>query len=137
MNVDVRVIAATNQDLRSMVDERRFRSDLYYRLNVFPITLPTLRERCEDIPLLAEHFVRKFANQQGKTIDIMISNPPPSGPSMAERSTATWFALMGLEALPRNPRPLNAPATDSPAALAGTNQIVLAPSAASGRLDHT
>lgn len=69
LHVDVRVIAATNQDLERMVEERKFRADLYYRLNVFPMTLPPLRERSEDITLLAEHFVKKFARQQGKVID--------------------------------------------------------------------
>jgi formate hydrogenlyase transcriptional activator len=67
--VDVRVIAATNQDLEGMVNERTFRADLFYRLNVFPIRVPPLRERCDDIPLLAAHFMRQFAARQGKCID--------------------------------------------------------------------
>jgi len=69
IQVNVRVIAATNQDLWSMVQERNFRADLYYRLNVFPITLPPLRERGDDIPLLIEHFVQMFAKRQGKSVD--------------------------------------------------------------------
>jgi formate hydrogenlyase transcriptional activator len=69
IQVDVRVIAATNQDLWRMVQERKFRADLYFRLHVFPIMLPPLRERMEDIPSLVEHFVSKFAKQQGKIID--------------------------------------------------------------------
>jgi formate hydrogenlyase transcriptional activator len=69
LQVDVRVIAATNQDLSQLVQERKFRADLYYRLNVFPMTLPPLRERENDISALAVHFVQKFAKQQGKEID--------------------------------------------------------------------
>jgi transcriptional regulator with GAF, ATPase, and Fis domain len=67
-HVDVRIIAATNLHLPRMVEERQFRADLYYRLNVFPLILPPLRERQEDIPLLTRHFVNKFAAQMGRTI---------------------------------------------------------------------
>src|SRR6202167_3657117 len=66
--VNVRVIAATNQDLWGMVQEKKFRADLYYRLNVFPINLPPLRARDGNIPLLIEHFVEKFAKRQGKAV---------------------------------------------------------------------
>ncbi len=67
--VDVRLIAATNRNLEQMVADREFRSDLFYRLNVFPIRIPPLRERSEDIPLLVSYFVQKFANRMQKKID--------------------------------------------------------------------
>ena len=69
IRVDVRIVAATNQGLAQLVDERKFRADLYYRLNVFPIMLPALRDRAEDIPALVRHFVRVFAARMHKQID--------------------------------------------------------------------
>ena len=68
LQADIRVIAATNQDLARLIAEGRFREDLYYRINVIPLTLPPLRERREDIPLLADHFLVKYSDQMGKQI---------------------------------------------------------------------
>src|SRR6202049_3486038 len=67
--VDVRIVAATHCDLEGMILEKQFRNDLYYRVNVFPIHVPPLRERPEDIPLLVHHFVREVARRMSKTID--------------------------------------------------------------------
>ena len=69
IRINARVLAATNQNLLQMVQERRFRADLYYRLNVFPIDVPPLRTRSEDIPALIEHFVAKFSREMNKRIE--------------------------------------------------------------------
>jgi formate hydrogenlyase transcriptional activator len=82
--VDVRLVAATNRNLVKMVARGQFRSDLYYRLNVFPIVLPALRERREDIPALVTHFVKLFSRRMGKQVD----NIPPE--TMAAFQWYSW-----------------------------------------------
>jgi formate hydrogenlyase transcriptional activator len=80
--VDVRLVAATNRDLEKMMENREFRSDLYYRLNVFPIRIPPLRERPEDIPLLVRYFTQKYGRLMNKEIE--------SIPAAAMRKLSSW-----------------------------------------------
>jgi formate hydrogenlyase transcriptional activator len=81
-NVDVRLVAATNRNLEKMIADREFRNDLYYRLNVFPIRIPPLRERREDIPVLARYFAQKFAEQMEKRIETI--------PAATMRALTEW-----------------------------------------------
>src|SRR5204862_5851383 len=80
--VDVRLVAATNRDLQKMIESREFRSDLYYRLNVFPIRIPPLRERPEDIPLLVRYFAQKYGRRMEKQIE--------SIPASAMKRLSAW-----------------------------------------------
>ena len=80
--VDIRLVAATNRDLQRMVEEKQFRSDLYYRLNVIPIRIPPLRERPEDIPLLVRYFTEKYARRMQKKIETV--------PAASLRKLARW-----------------------------------------------
>src|SRR5262249_23594124 len=80
--VDVRLVAATNRDLEKMIVDREFRSDLYYRLNVFPIRIPPLRERPEDIPLLVRYFTQKYGRRMEKRIE--------SIPGVALKKLSSW-----------------------------------------------
>jgi Nif-specific regulatory protein len=84
IKVDVRLISATNRNLEQMIEEGEFREDLYYRLNVFPINLPPLRDRLDDLPVLAAHFVTKFARQMG------VSAQAPTSEGIAKLREYNW-----------------------------------------------
>jgi two-component system, NtrC family, response regulator PilR len=84
IDADIRILAATNRDLSKMVADGTFREDLFYRINVIPLRLPSLRERLEDVPLLAEHFVARFAEQMGKPITGI------SGAALARLKLHAW-----------------------------------------------
>ena len=84
MKVDVRIIAATNRDLSAAVTEGKFRRDLYYRLNVFPMLVPPLRERAADVPLLVSFFLQRFAKKFGKPVKTV------SESTMQRLANYTW-----------------------------------------------
>jgi chemotaxis protein methyltransferase CheR len=71
IKIDARIIAATNRDLEQEVRKGRFREDLWYRLNIFPITMPPLRDRLDDIPLLVDYYVKKISKRMGKSVEII------------------------------------------------------------------
>ena len=105
--VDVRVIAATNRDLHAMVEQKTFREDLYYRISVIPIMVPPLRERQEDIPLLANHFLKRYAPAAGKNIarisdksvEILVSYDWPGNVRQLENTIERGVAMESSEVL--------------------------------------
>jgi transcriptional regulator with PAS, ATPase and Fis domain len=125
-NVDVRVIAATNVDLRAALEQGRFREDLYYRLNVVPISIPPLRDRREDIPFLAMHFVRKLSKELGSlakdispgAMDRLIIHPWPGNVRELENTLERSLVLASGEILEaadiRIEAPRNMPAMGAP-----------------------
>jgi two-component system response regulator PilR (NtrC family) len=128
VDADIRIIAATNRDLSKMVTEGTFREDLYYRINVIPLRLPPLRERVEDIPLLAEHFVARFASQMGKAVggisgaalNALKAYPWPGNIRELENAMERAVALertpsILVDSLPEQVRTAGAPAVGSPA----------------------
>jgi two-component system, NtrC family, response regulator AtoC len=136
MKVDARVIAATNSDLKKMVSEGQFREDLYYRLNVIPIHLPPLRDRKEDIPLLVQHFLKKFSGpESGAFVNPRgeqhgrIDEPGGRGPDQPPRSlTVSQQAMRRLMAYswPGNVRQLENAIERAVALSGGRSQIELA-----------
>ena len=114
IKIDVRIVAATNQNLEALVTEKKFREDLFYRLNVVSIHLPSLRERPEDVPLLADHFLRKYASQNNKPVcrispeamDLLVRHRWPGNvrelENVIERAaTLSGTSLILAEDLPR------------------------------------
>ncbi len=117
VSIDVRIVAATNKDLKALVGEGRFRSDLYFRLNVVTLRVPPLAERRDDIPLLAHHFMRKYSERQGKQMrgiseemmDVLMNYPFPGNvrelENIVERAvTLSRGEVLGLEDLPEELR---------------------------------
>jgi formate hydrogenlyase transcriptional activator len=120
--VNVRLVAATNRDLEKMIERREFRQDLYYRLNVFPIRIPPLRERPEDIPLLVRYFTQKYSRRMEKQID--------SIPTAAMKKLASWHWPGNIRELEnfieRSVILTHGPALQLPLGEIGSNEKVLA-----------
>jgi DNA-binding NtrC family response regulator len=122
-SVDVRVIAATNVDLRAALEEGRFREDLYYRLNVVPINIPPLRERKEDLPFLALHFVQKLSRELGTTakeispaaLDRLVDHPWPGNVRELENTIERSLVLASGDILQPPDIRLEAPRGHHPA----------------------
>ena len=161
IRAEVRVIAATNRDLQTAVAAGTFRSDLFYRLNVFPILVPPLRERKEDIPILVEYFIDRYASKAGKrirgitknTLDLLQSYPWPGNirelQNVIERSVVIceteslsvderWLSRDSVPAQPTNQPLAKRPTTEEKliieAALAEAGGRVSGPSGAAARL---
>ena len=115
IKVDVRVVVATNRDLKSEVDQGNFREDLFYRLNVMPLNIPPLRERQEDIPLLAQHFLKKFAEKNRKTVkgfvplamDMLVNYDWPGNVRELENAIERAVILLTGEHITENQLPIN------------------------------
>jgi DNA-binding NtrC family response regulator len=107
VNVDIRLISATNRDLQQLVEEERFREDLFYRLNIFPINVPPLRERREDIPELVRAFIQRFAASEGKAVsgvddgvmDLLVSYPWPGNVRQLENAVFRAVVMADGETL--------------------------------------
>jgi transcriptional regulator with PAS, ATPase and Fis domain len=124
--IDVRVIAATNSDLQKMVAEGQFREDLYYRLNVIPIELPALRDRKEDIPLLVQHFLKKFSGpESGAFVNTKEPAHRPAEPKILTVSQQAMRCLMAY-AWPGNVRQLENAIERAVALSGGRSQIEIA-----------
>ena len=131
LTADIRVIAATNQDLSKAVADGRFREDLFYRINVIPIALPPLRERREDIPLLAEHFLTKYTEQMEKQItgisreamDLLMHHEWPGNIRELENAIERAVALEGTPTILPDSLPATVRGDSTRAAIAPTKEL--------------